>query len=63
MSESKKLAYSPKEACEAMGISRASYYRLLRAGEIETFKWFGKRYVRADVLRNFINAKSGRVDS
>ena len=46
-----KLSYSVAEACAALGISRAHFYRLRKKGVIETFPLEGKTLVKAEVLR------------
>jgi hypothetical protein len=56
-----KLAYSLTEARNAIGVSRSTLYRMISSGEIETFPMLDKQFIRGDVLRSFIDSKSGRT--
>jgi len=42
-----RLAYSPKEAAEKLGISRSSIYALMRAGTLRTTRAGARRLVPA----------------
>ena len=56
-----KLSYTVDEAAKATGVSRATIYRQVRAGELETFTWCGRTLIRADVLQRAVDRASGRV--
>jgi excisionase family DNA binding protein len=45
-----KLAYRINEAAEAVGLSRATIYNAINAGELEMGKLHGRSVIRADVL-------------
>lgn len=49
-----KLLYSVKEAVEALGLSRATFYVQVRRGEIRTVKVGARTLVPAGVLREFV---------
>jgi excisionase family DNA binding protein len=45
-----RLAYSPTEAAEALGIAPSYLYELLNAGVIPSSKWGRRRLIRRDAL-------------
>jgi len=45
-----RLAYSPAEAAQALGISRARLYQLLDDGTIPSVKLGRRRLIRRDAL-------------
>lgn len=51
-----RLAYSPAEAAEAIGISRAKLYELLEAGELRSVKIGRRRLIRAADLESLLDA-------
>lgn len=55
-----KLAYNIPEAAAAIGVSRATIYRLIKAGKLECFSYAGRRLIRADVLEAAIDRASGQ---
>jgi len=57
--EAVKLSYNIDEAARAIGVSRATIYRMIRAGELEKFTWAGRSLIRADVLQSAIDRASG----
>lgn len=52
-----KLAYSIKEAVQALGISRLALYVKLSSGGIETFKIGKRRLISAEYLRDWLAAR------
>lgn len=57
--ENNKLAYSPAEAAEVMGISRQTVYALIRANrDFPTFKLGGRRLINAAALQKWIDAQT-----
>jgi len=54
-----KLAYTVDEAARAIGVSRSTVYKLIRAGELTTFTWCGRTLIRADVLVQAMDRASG----
>lgn len=55
-----KLSYTIEEAAEAIGISRATVYRMIRAGELKKFTFGGRTLIRADVVQAAIDRASGQ---
>lgn len=49
-----KLAYTVEEGRRALGIGRTSFYSLIKAGELESFKLCGRTLVAADSLTSLI---------
>lgn len=58
---SEKLAYTVQEAAQAIGISRATIFRLIKRGALEAFSYAGRTLIRADVLQREIDKASGRL--
>lgn len=56
---SSKLAYSIKEAAQALGICRSTVYELMNSGEIKTFKIGQRRLISADFLREWLQTHQG----
>lgn len=54
-----KLAYTIGEAASAVGVSKATLWRRIGAGELTTFKWCGRTLIRADVLQSALDRASG----
>jgi excisionase family DNA binding protein len=52
-----KLAYSIAEVCEALTISRPTFYRLVRDGELRAIKIAGRTVVTADELDRFLGSR------
>jgi excisionase family DNA binding protein len=52
--DSKKLAYSVEEACQALGIGRALAYELLMSGRIHSIKVGARRLIPASALADFL---------
>lgn len=50
-----KLAYRADQVAEALSISPAAVYRLIRSGELESVQIGGSRRVPADALRAFLD--------
>lgn len=46
-----RLTFNIRAACEVMGISRSTLYRLIAADELETRKIFGRTLVTARSIR------------
>jgi excisionase family DNA binding protein len=53
-----RLTYSPKEACFLLNISRAHFYRLVRAGSLSTYKEGRGTRIAADVLRHYVQTRA-----
>lgn len=49
-----KLAYRPEQAAELMNTSRDTIYRLLKTGQLRSFKIGQGRFISADALHEFI---------
>lgn len=47
--------------CELRGFSRATGYRLIRDGEITTYKVRGNRYITTEADRDFIDRKEAEA--
>lgn len=57
--ENERVAYSPAEAAEVMGISRQTIYNLMRANsDFPTFKLGGRRLINAAALQKWIDART-----
>ncbi|WP_261992049.1 helix-turn-helix domain-containing protein [Streptomyces sp. MS191] len=60
-----KLSYSVTEAVEATSLGRSTIFELIRSGELESFKFMGRRLIPADALHALINKQrmpqSGRA--
>jgi excisionase family DNA binding protein len=55
-----KLSYTIGEASAALGLSRATIYKMVKRGELVTFSWCGRTLIRADVLRAALDRASGQ---
>jgi excisionase family DNA binding protein len=55
-----KLARTVNDACAATGLSRSTFYRKVRAGELRTFRWGGKTLIYEADLRAALDRASGR---
>ena len=53
-----ELAWSIPDAAQAMGISKATVWRHIAAGNITTFKIGCRTLIRADVLKAFVDLHS-----
>jgi excisionase family DNA binding protein len=49
-----RLAYSPAEAAEALGIGMSKLNELMKSGEIEAVKHNGRVFVPADSPKKFL---------
>lgn len=54
------IALRPVEAAKLIGMSRSSFYTLLRGGEIRFYKVGSCTYIPADELRRFVAERSAR---
>lgn len=52
------IAYSVPDAAKAIGVSKATVWRLLAAGELVSFKLGHRTLIRADVLQGLIDRAS-----
>lgn len=52
------LSYSVEEAAKSICISKATVWKLIRIGELKTFKLGSRTLIRADVLASFIDRRS-----
>lgn len=54
--------HSVDAACELLGgISRSTFYRLVREGQLRTAKVGGRRFVSDEAIREWIARAEGRV--
>lgn len=53
-----KLSYTVQEASRAVGASRSSLYKLIKAGELKAFTWCGRTLIRADELHRHLDQAS-----
>jgi excisionase family DNA binding protein len=51
---SQKLLLSPEEACETIGVKRATFFKLLAAGKIPSIKIGRLRRIPVDGLRRYV---------
>ena len=49
-----RLAYTPREACEALRIGRTKLYELFANGDLKAVALGGKTLIPRDALENFI---------
>jgi excisionase family DNA binding protein len=56
-----KMTFTVNEAAGALGLSRSTLYKLIKAGELATFTWCGRTLIRADVLQRAVDRASGRI--
>ena len=49
-----KLCYSVKEACEALGISTPTLYKLMNSGELKSKKLGAKRVIPVEALKELL---------
>jgi len=55
---SEPLSYSVDGAARAIGVSKATIWRLVAAGSLKTFKLGARTLIRSDVLQGFIEKQS-----
>lgn len=55
----RKLAYSVKEAAEAMGISTRSMYNLINREGFPTIKVGGRRLISVELLAEWVRTQAG----
>lgn len=53
-----KLAYRMDEAAAAIGLSKPTLYRLVKAGELRTFKMGHRTLIRREELEALIDRKA-----
>jgi excisionase family DNA binding protein len=58
-----KLCYTVKDATHALSISRSKLYELIASGEIPSFRWCGRRLIRADYLADAVRQASEPIRS
>jgi excisionase family DNA binding protein len=56
-----KLSYTVDEAARAIGCSKRKVWDLVKARELETFKFAGRTLIRSDVLQAALDRASGRA--
>jgi excisionase family DNA binding protein len=61
VNENQKLSYTIGEAASALGLSRATIYKMIKTGELQKFTWCGRTLIRADVLQRALDRASGQV--
>ncbi len=49
-----KLAYTPNEACEALGVKRTFIFNAMRDGRLERRKAGARTLIPAESLKNFL---------
>ncbi len=52
------LAYGVPDAAKAIGVSKATVWRLIAAKELSTFKLGARTLIKADEIRAFIERKA-----
>ena len=52
------LSYSVKDAAQVIGVSNRTIWRLISAGEIQTFKLGCRTLIRAESLKDLIDRHS-----
>ncbi|MES9956974.1 MAG: helix-turn-helix domain-containing protein [Sedimenticola sp.] len=55
-----KLAYSIKAACAATSYSRSYLYRLIKNGELRTYRRGGRVFIHAEELKRLIDEDAGK---
>jgi excisionase family DNA binding protein len=55
-----RVTYSVAEAAAALGVSRATIYTRIAEGDLQSFRWGGRRLIRAEDLQAALDAASGR---
>jgi excisionase family DNA binding protein len=55
LTTSDRLAYSPAEAAELIGISRAGLYQLMAAGSITSVKLGRRRLIRHEAIVDLLD--------
>jgi len=58
-----RLLYTPKEAAQALGISRSSLYVLLSQGAIDSVRIGGSRRITATALNTFIETLTTEINA
>lgn len=53
-----RLAYSPTEAAQALGVSRPTVYRLIKREDFPSFKIGSRTLVSADGLKEWVQKQS-----
>lgn len=51
-----RLAYSPQEVADKIGVSRAMVYAMVSAGELRSIKFGGRRLIPASVVHDLLGA-------
>jgi len=59
---SDKISYTIAQAVDAIGISRATLYRSIKAGEIRTFPWGGRVLIKRAEIEREIERRSGGME-
>jgi excisionase family DNA binding protein len=52
----RRYSYTIPEAAYAVGVSRATFYRRVRDGQVKVFKWGGRTLVHGDELQRVVDA-------
>lgn len=55
-----RITYSVAEAAARLGISKVTLYAYIKQGRVRSFRWGGRRLIRADDLQAAVDASSGR---
>jgi excisionase family DNA binding protein len=55
-----ELAYSVAEAAKALGISRDSAYKLIKAGQLPNIRWNGRIVIPKKALDDHLAAAAAR---
>jgi excisionase family DNA binding protein len=53
-----KLAYHIDDACQIIGLSRASIYKLMGEGKLRSVKVAGRRLIPAEALRALLQTEA-----
>lgn len=58
-----RISYDVPGAAAAIGVSKTTIWRLIAAGELETFKLGARTLIRADVLQALVDRLSSSPDA
>lgn len=58
-----KLAYTVNESCDALGIRRTTFYKLVKANALKPFKLGGRTLVDVEELRRLVKETQQDLDT
>lgn len=56
-----KLTYTIRETAGALGLSRATIYKMIKSGELVCFHWCGRTLILAEVLQAAVHRAAGKI--